>query len=281
MTLFVNGLTHLDASLWCPRRGLIGASWLVDAELDGELGEDGMLFDFAEVKPWIKSHLDGGPDHTLLVPTRAPGVSVHECAEGLCVRATLPHAFEVRGPRQAFSLLPWSEVSAERLARYYGETLTRRPPPRVDAIRLVLREEAIEGVAYSYSHGLKRHTGNCQRIAHGHRSSLRIWCDGQRAPQLEAQWAQRLDARYLVDAEDIVEAGDTSPRGQLTTRYHAAQGQFHLRLPRERCEVLPTPTTVEHIAAWLAERIARDISRPVRVQAFEGIGKGAIAEATP
>ncbi len=53
MTLFVNRLTHLDASLWCPERGLIGASWRVDAELDGELGEDGMLFDFGEVKDQV------------------------------------------------------------------------------------------------------------------------------------------------------------------------------------------------------------------------------------
>lgn len=50
MTLFVDRLTQLDVSLWCPRRGLVGASWHVDAELDGELGEDGMLFDFGEVR---------------------------------------------------------------------------------------------------------------------------------------------------------------------------------------------------------------------------------------
>lgn len=279
MTLFANGLTQLDASLWCPSRGLIGASWQVDALLDGELGEDGMLFDFGEVKPWIKSRIDSEADHTLLVPTKAPGLSVHECAEGLCVRTTLPYPMEIRGPRQALTLLPWSEVTAERLARHYGAALTRRPPPRVESIRLNLREETIDGAAYTYSHGLKRHAGNCQRIAHGHRSRLYVWCKGERAPELEAQWAQRLGDRYLVDIEDIVEGGDADLRGHLATRYRAAQGHFFLRLPREYCEILPTPTTVEHIAAWLAEQIARDSGLPTRVQAFEGIGKGAIAEA--
>lgn len=280
MTLFVNGLTQLDASLWCSQRGLIGASWQVDAQLDGELDDNGMLFDFGEVKPWIKSRIDSEADHTLLVPTKAPGVTVHECTEGLCIRTTLPYSMEVRGPRQAFTLLPWGEITAERLARHYGHALTRRPPPRVNDIRLNLREESIADAAYTYSHGLKRHSGNCQRIAHGHRSRLYIWCNGERAPQLEMQWAQRLMDRYLVDVADITDGGDADMHGHLTTRYRAPQGQFCLRLPRECCEVLPTSTTVEHIAAWLAEQIARDCGQPTRVQAFEGIGKGAIAEAT-
>ncbi|WP_227368198.1 6-pyruvoyl trahydropterin synthase family protein [Halomonas sp. M20] len=282
MTLFVNALTQLDVSLWCPQRGLTGASWQVDCALDGELGEDGMLFDFGEVKPWIKSRLDASLDHTLVIPTQAPELTVQECSEGLSVHASLPYDFEIRAPRQAFTMLPWSEISTERLARYYSETLTRRPPTRVESIRLNLREEQIESAAYTYSHGLKRHIGNCQRIAHGHRSRLHIWCDGARAPELEAQWAQRLDDRYLVTGEDILEAGNNASRDDtLTIGYRTAQGRFLMRLPRERCEILPTPTTIENIASWLAEQVARDCGQRVRVQAFEGIGKGAIAEASP
>lgn len=216
MTLFVNRLTQLDVSLWCPRRGLIGASWLVDAELDGELGEDGMLFDFGEVKPWIKSRLDAGADHTLLIPIRAPGLTVSDCAEGLCVRTTQPYAMEIRAPRQAFTLLPWEAITPQRLAGHLGETLSRQPPERVEAIRLTLRDEAIDGAAYTYSHGLRRHVGNCQRIAHGHRSRLHIWQGGVRMPELEADWAERLADTYLVDAADIVAETEPSfPPGSL------------------------------------------------------------------
>ncbi|RTR06369.1 6-carboxytetrahydropterin synthase [Halomonas nitroreducens] len=281
MTLFVNRLTHLDVSLWCPEHGLMGASWRVDAELDGELGEDGMLFDFGEVKPWIKSRLDRGADHTLLVPTEAPGVSVRDCPEGLCVRTETPYPLEVRGPRQAFTLLPWHSVTPDRLADRLATELMRQPPERVGEIRLTLLEEAIEGASYTYSHGLRRHAGNCQRIAHGHRSRLHVWQDGERRPDLEAEWAQHLAHRYLVDEADIVEGREASFLGRLSSRYHADQGRFMLTLPRERCVVLPTPTTVEHIAAWLAGEIARDTGRPTRVQAFEGIDKGALAEARP
>jgi len=281
MTLFVNRLTQLDSSLWCPQRGLIGVSWFVDAELDGELGEDGMLFDFGHVKPWIKSRLDASADHTLLVPTRAPGVEVSECSEGICVRASLPYAMEVRAPRQAFTLLPWQQVDPERLADHLARELMKRPPPRVSAIRLRLRPEAIEGAAYTYSHGLRHHSGNCQRIAHGHRSRLHIWQRGQRCPALEAHWAERLNDCYLVDKADIVAHPEPELRRSLTSRYRAEQGRFQLRLPLERCFVLDVPTTIEHIAVWLARQIAAETGTTTRVQAFEGIDKGAIAEAKP
>lgn len=281
MTLFVNRLTHLDVSLWCPQRGLTGASWQVDLELDGELGEDGMLFDFGEVKPWVKQRLDAGVDHTLLVPTRAPGVEVAECQEGLSIRTRLPWSMEVRGPRQAFTLLPWAEISSERLAEHLAGELSRRLPPRVSALRLTLQEEAIDGAAYTYSHGLRHHAGNCQRIAHGHRSRLHIWQGGSRQPGLEAEWARRLADCYLIDRQDLAEAPPAGAAGPLTARYRAPQGSFVIRLPAERCRILPTPTTVEHIAAWLAEQISRETGEATRVQAFEGVDKGAFARGEP
>ncbi|MDN3526559.1 6-carboxytetrahydropterin synthase [Halomonas sabkhae] len=279
MTLFVNRLTQLDTSMWCPTRGLIGTSWQVDAELDGELGDDGMLFDFGRVKPWIKSRLDQSLDHTLLVPTEAPGVNVQPCPEGLRIRTETPYAMEVRGPRQAFSLLPWPTISLARLAEHLEQMLMRQPPTNVEGVRLTLADEAIEGAHYTYSHGLRRHDGNCQRITHGHRSRLRIWQNGQRVPSLEADWAQRLADCYLVDEADVAEGLEASFMGRLIASYRADQGRFVVNLPRERCVVMPHATTVENIAAWLASQIARESGQRTRVQAFEGIDKGAIAEA--
>lgn len=281
MTLFVNALTHIDVSYWSPRDGLVGASWHVDVELDGQLGEDGMLFDFGEVKPWIKSRLDAGADHTLLVPTRAAGVSVFECGKGLCIHAQAPYDVKICGPRQAFTLLPWAEITAEGLAKHFAVDLLRSPPPRISDIRLKLREEVIEDEAYRYSHGLKHHTGNCQRIAHGHRSKLYIWSNGQRNPALEAKWASWLDGRYFVDEADIVPASDDETLAMLTCRYQAPQGRFCIRLPKERCAVLSSPTTIENIATWLAQKVARDSGEATRICAFEGIDKGAMAESLP
>ncbi|QEM81981.1 6-carboxytetrahydropterin synthase [Halomonas binhaiensis] len=276
MALFVYHLTHVDSSVWCPERGLIGASWNVHVELDGQLGEDGMLFDFGEVKPWIKSRLDDGIDHTLIVPTEAPGISISDCPEGICIRTTEPYDMEVRGPRQAFTLFPWKRITPEALAIHLSTEMMRRPPARVDSITLTLEEERIDGAAYTYTHGLKRHAGNCQRIAHGHRSRLHVIQQGQRQAALETRYADWLSDSYLVAAEDIVAEGD---RGDwLRTAYQSAQGQFSLTLPTDRCRILPTSTTVENIAAWLAGEVAQDTGTPTRIRAFEGVHKGATAE---
>tara|TARA_R100001039_G_scaffold25269_1_gene16616 strand:+ start:1179 stop:2012 length:834 start_codon:yes stop_codon:yes gene_type:complete len=277
MALFVNHLTHIDVSLWCPTKGLVGCSWQVDAQLEGELGEDGMLFDFGEVKPWIKRTLDSGLDHTLLVPTQAPGVEVSECDEGLCIRTTTPYVMEVRGPTEAFTLLPWALITLERVTQHLSAQLTEQRPANVERVTLTLSDELINGAAYGYSHGLKRHSGNCQRIAHGHRSRLHIFQEQQRQPQLEQQWGAWLDNRYLLEEADIAEHSES----QLTCRYEAAQGSFSITLPSERCSVLPKPTTVENIALWLADQIAKQTGTATHVYAFEGIDKGATAQASP
>lgn len=277
MSLFVHGLSALDLSWWCGERGLVGASWHVDLLLNGELGEDGMLFDFGEVKPWAKHQIDSTLDHTLLVPTQMAGVSVTECREGLCVRFSSPWPMEIRAPRQAFTLLPWQVIDADRIGRYLSEQLMKRPPARVTDIQLSLREEPIpEGFWYSYSHGLKRHTGNCQRIAHGHRSRLYIWRDGELDEALIQHWCDRLADSYLVDKEDCIGAEESDT---LSLTYDAPQGHFRMTLPRQRTATLPTTTTVELIAQWIANETALMHSGRIRVQAFEGIGKGAIAEA--
>lgn len=276
MSLFVKQLTHIDVSVWCTKRGLVGCSWQADAVLDGELGEDGMLFDFGEVKPWIKRMLDSGIDHTLLVPTSAPGVSVSECPEGICVHTTTPYPMEVRGPKEAFTLLPWNTITLEAVAEHLSHQLTGQRLKNVDRVSLTLSDEANDGAAYGYSHGLKRHQGNCQRIAHGHRSRLYIWQQGRRQTQLEQQWAAWLDNRYLLEEEDIAARNSDT----LTCRYQAAQGNFSITLPQPLCTVLPGPTTVENIAAWLAKEVATQSGQATRIQAFEGINKGAIAEFT-
>ena len=277
MALFVQQLTHIDVSLWCAKRGLVGCSWQVDAVLEGKLGEDGMLFDFGEVKPWIKRTLDSGLDHTLLVPTEAPGISVSECPEGLCVRTTTPYPMEVRGPKEAFTLLPWQAIKLEMVAEHLSHQLTEQRPENVDRVSLTLSDEPNDGAAYGYSHGLKRHAGNCQRIAHGHRSRLYIWQQAARQTLLEQQWAARLDNRYLLEEADIAARNNET----LTCRYRAAQGDFSITLPQSLCTVLPGPTTVENIAAWLAQEVATQSGQATRIQAFEGINKGAIAMFSP
>ena len=63
-------------------------------------------------------------------------------------------------------------------------------------------------------------------------------------------------------------------------RYDAPQGHFELVIPEDHCYLVDTDTTVEQLAAHIAEQLATEApGKHFRVRAFEGVGKGAIAEA--
>ena len=77
-TLFVDNLTVLDFSYLHAKRGMVGESWMVDLELSGELDEQGMVFDFGDIKHAIKKRLDDTADHRLLVPADHDQLSLRE-----------------------------------------------------------------------------------------------------------------------------------------------------------------------------------------------------------
>ena len=136
-------------------------------------------------------------------------------------------------------------------------------------------QEDFNGAFYHYSHGLKKHAGNCQRIAHGHRSQIQIWLNGERSDTEETYWAERWQDIYIGSKEDLSsENADT-----LSFAYTAEQGDFSLTLAREHCYMMSTDSTVELIADHLAQEIKlRHPEQNVRVRAFEGVNKGAMVQ---
>ncbi len=275
--LFVDNLTVMDFSFLDRERGVVGESWIVDIELTGELDEQGMVFDFGHVKKQIKQFIDAQADHRLLVPAASPGCSTRISGEQLSVEFQLSSGAVIRhtSPRDAVLLLAAESVDAGQIAEDLQAQLKSILPENVQDVRIMLRPEVIDGAYFHYTHGLQKHQGQCQRIAHGHRSRLEIAIDGRRSAELEAQWANRLADIYIATDSHIVEEFEHNGIEHLRLAYTAAQGDFVISLPSAQVFVVPHVSTVENIAIYLADRVASETSGDVLVKAFEGVGKGA------
>lgn len=279
--LFVDNLTVIDFAYLDPTRGLVGESWIVDVVLGGNLDEQGMVFDFSNVKRTIKRIIDERVDHRLVVPRGYQGLAIDEDQQDTFTWALTDGSELVhKGPDEAVAWLSTDRVLPSAVAALLERELKSVLPANVVSIEINLREEVIEGAYYHYVHGLKKHLGNCQRIAHGHRSPIRIDRNGHRDYDLEKHWATLWRDIYVGSEEDVARrhVGDDGVP-YVTFEYEANQGEFALTLPEERVYMLDTDTTVELIAAHIADTLKVEFpTDAIRVKAFEGVGKGAIAE---
>ncbi|BCV61638.1 6-carboxytetrahydropterin synthase [Shewanella algae] len=289
MQLFVKDLTVVDFSYLCPFRGMVGESWIVDVLLDGGLDEQNMLLDFSKVKRTIKQTIDEVADHRLLVPTACSQVRWQQQGDKVWMDFhSLRGSIHLACPAQAFALIPSEIIDFDSVNQFLHKALTDALPDNVQGISLTLRNEVLETPYYHYSHGLRKHDGNCQRIAHGHRSPVNVFADGIAVPKWDEYWAKRWKDIYLGSEEDVVGVSELelSPQTKIDDkshigfRYQAPQGDFQLAMPRDCCDLIPHDTTVELLAHFMADSMAGfEPGKHFKVVAFEGIGKGAIASA--
>ncbi|MFL1466248.1 6-carboxytetrahydropterin synthase [Marinobacter sp. HN1S83] len=278
--LFVDNLTVIDFAYLDPNRGLVGESWIADVVLGGELDEQGMVFDFSNVKRTIKRVIDERVDHRLVVPRGYDGLAWTE-EEPDTFTWTLTDGSRIvhRSPDEAVVWLSSERVLPSAVAALLERELMAVLPGNVTNVEVHLREDVIEGPYYHYVHGLKKHLGNCQRIAHGHRSPIRIDRNGHRDYELEKRWATLWRDIYVGSEEDVTQRWVAEDGvAYVTFEYEANQGEFALTLPERRVYMLATDTTVELIAAHMADQLKAEFpEESIRVKAYEGVGKGAIA----
>lgn len=283
MLLFVDNLTNVDFSFLDPQRGLLGETWLANVRLHGELDEQGMVCDFGTVKKVMRHWLDTELDHRLAVPTRSPHIRIDDEGDYLNIHWQFGSNGEflaTRSPRDAIALVDAEVLTQESIAEWCISQLKQQFPLSVARLELDFTLEAMSGAYYHYSHGLKKHKGNCQRIAHGHRSRIDIWANGKKSPKLEQRWADEWKDIYLATRDDLM----GKPQHQGINYYHfaydAEQGPFEITLPQRCCYLIDTETTVEFIAHHIAQKSRQENPDTfIRVKAYEGINKGAIAEA--
>lgn len=272
MRLFVDQLTNVDFSYLCPERGLLGETWLASIQLVGSLDEQGMICDFGKIKKHLRQWLDDTLDHKLLVPNQAPQLSLSHNDSCLSFTYGEALALTTSGPASAFCHIPTERITPASVAAWCMGQLAGDFGPGVVSIELSFRPEQLSGPYYHYSHGLKKHLGNCQRIAHGHRSGIQIWRNEELCQASMEQVAKEWQDIYIGTRADIV--ADHGSHWEFA--YSASQGSFRLQIPKAAVYLMDEDTTVENISAHLAARLkaAHPEDRLV-VKAYEGLGKGA------
>ncbi|OAJ91971.1 6-pyruvoyl trahydropterin synthase family protein [Vibrio bivalvicida] len=290
MNLFVRDLTVIDSSYICEHRGVVGDSWILDVTMSGELNEMSMVLDFGRVKKQIKQLVDQYVDHRLLVPKQSSAVVYKPSKAGYSTLDVLrgEKSIHLHCPNEAYCLIDAEEINLDSITSHVYQILRNNLPSNVTGIDITLRHENISGAFYHYTHGLKKHDGNCQRIAHGHRSPIEILVDGQRDSVKEAAFAQRWQDIYLGSKEDQVfvaelnlseTANGVTDETHFGFRYTAPQGEFELAIGKSETEILPTDTTVELLACYIADEVKPSLKdgQSLQIIAYEGVGKGAMA----
>jgi 6-pyruvoyl-tetrahydropterin synthase len=278
-TLFLQNFTVLDCALLDPALGPIGESLHVSAELEGELDDKGFIFDFSPAKRALKNAVDDSLDHKLLVP-RALMAGAAET-----LRVELAPGFTYECPAQA--LAPVDSIDTAGIIAALEKACLEALPGNVKAVKITLASEARfrSEANFRYTHGLRRHDGNCQRLFHGHRNPVEVWQGEGRVDHLEAFLAGEWDNVHYAHAATVLNRADLDlPMGMRNKRlpglaqleYVSPQGKFWGTVPASRLVLMPEEPTIENIARLGLERLRQHgVKGPLRVVAYEGLNKGA------
>ena len=295
MKLFVDDLTVIDFSYLCKKRGIVGESWIVDVLLEGSLNNMSMVLDFAVVKKQIKSIIDDAVDHKLLLPIQENALSLldssHNKGHQTIDFTSDVSSYYLQSPACAFAEIDCLTITVAEVTKHLKTIIMAQLPANVEGLTLVLKPEIIPTDYYHYTHGLKLHDGNCQRIAHGHRSKIQILVDEKRNTTLEAAWCKRWQDIYIATEADRISKEDVqlskyamdnlTPDHQFFS-YWAPQGRFDIAVETNILDVVDCDSTVELLADFILRQIKADhpelAHNKITVIAYEGVAKGAIVD---
>jgi 6-pyruvoyl-tetrahydropterin synthase len=280
--LFVRDLTVLDYAYFDAEQGPLGGSLDVDVTFIGDLDDEGVVFDFSRAKKAVKQVIDELCDHRFVVPQKFTKTLKHGRLE-FAAQYGQNKSLQYCCPAEGLCVLPIEKVSTADIKAYLEVEVLKMMPPNVDAVELTFREENLgEAPSYRYTHGLKQHYGNCQRLIHGHRNRVDVRVEGEVAGDMEKRIGEFWKNIHLAFPENITSAGFIVGQRQtqlktISLEYVSSQGRFDITLPGSEVYVMPFETTVENIARHLRDCVQGWVgaAKHVQVFAYEGIRKGA------
>lgn len=275
--LFIEGVTGIDCGILDPDLGLIGQSWLVDLTLEGPRNAQGMVIDFGIVKPALRDICQNSFDHRLLAPIQSPNLQTSHSNDGLRLEYTYSQGQKLShlSPEASIRRIDAPTISRRILEETLSLELSAMLNGNDITVDIRLREaHQARANCFRYTHGLRQHHGECQRIGHGHSSQLEIRINDERSTADESTVVTDLLNKHIVASHDIISRnGDMVQLG-----YDAQAGRHELELPASRLFTLDGEATVENIAEHIAEDCKdRHAGKRVEVTVWEGIGKGAKA----
>lgn len=272
-TLFVEDIDHVDCAIWDGAR-IVGKSWHVDAYLSGPLDKNGFVYDFGSFKKCVKALLKSTVDHALLIPND-PAIKKNNTYNPTEIQMGNWH---YKAPSGSIRLIDSRKIDEASVSKEIEDCLEDVLPINQTKIKITLREEASkDGTFFNYTHGITNHSGNCQRLFHGHRSLIRVLKEGQRNIDLESF----LQNSFFKKNIHIVTPNQISQESRevVSVIYKGNQGLFEGSIPKEQVLILDdTNTSIEAITNHAAKFLESHIQEPnnIEVLCFEGIGKGSI-----
>ncbi len=293
ISLFYRNLTVLDYAYLDDHLGVVGDSLKVNAEFVGRTDAEGVIYDFGHAKARVKEIIDRDCDHRLVVP--------RGLVEKVENRRQLKFFYGLENewvsydcPEQGICEIPYASVSKANLQSFLEEIVLREMPETVDAIKIELVEESFAPgkATFHYTHGLKEHYGNCQRLFHGHHNTVDVEINARPSPESERFLASELFKgnvhfckwENVANREEIISVcGEGRPEGrypelpQVKIEYQALQGIFRGSLPGRAVYFLQDESTVENLSMHFSKLIKAKVGEAdvVSVRAYEGIAKGA------
>ncbi len=296
ISLFYENVTVLDYAYLDEHLGIVGDSLKVNVEFFGKTDEEGVVFDFSYAKKKVKEIIDRDCDHRLVVPHQIANFQQNEVSLKYFY-GFKDYCIDYKGPAEAVCEIPSAYFSKENLLYHLENLVMKEMPTTVSAVKLSFEEESLStnDSFFHYTHGLKEHYGNCQRLLHGHRSTINIFVNGQRCFEKEKEFAQELFSGNIhfcfwdnvVNKDEIIKlTGKHEPVGRfqeipsVEIKYMASQGEFSAKLAGNSVYFVPYETTVENLSIHFCELVKAQRKNSydiVSVRAFEGIAKGSRA----